>query len=55
MSFFYTKEQKMIKDAVHDFAEKEVKPAASEIDRKDEFLLGKKRTSWVLEVLKHLS
>ena len=37
MSFNYTKEQQMIKDAVHDFAEKEVKPAASEIDRKDEF------------------
>jgi len=37
MSFDYTKEQQMIKEAVHDFAEKEVKPAASEIDRKDEF------------------
>ncbi|MBW1696745.1 MAG: acyl-CoA dehydrogenase family protein [Deltaproteobacteria bacterium] len=37
MDFNYTKEQQMIKDAVRDFAEKEVKPAASEIDRKDEF------------------
>ena len=30
MSFNYTEEQQMIKDMVHDFAEKEVKPKAPE-------------------------
>jgi butyryl-CoA dehydrogenase len=40
MSFNYTEEQQMIKDMVHDFAEKEVKPKAPEIDRKDEFPWG---------------
>lgn len=37
MNFNYTEEQQMIKDTVHDFAENEVKPVASEIDQKDEF------------------
>lgn len=37
MNFNYTEEQLMIKEMVRDFAEKEVKPVASEIDRTDEF------------------
>lgn len=37
MNFLLTDEQKMIQETVRDFAENEVKPVASEIDRTDEF------------------
>ncbi len=37
MNFDLTDEQRMIRDTARDFAEKEVKPAAAEIDRSDEF------------------
>ena len=40
MNFDYSEEQQMIKNMVQDFAEKEIKPLASEIDRKDEFPWG---------------
>jgi butyryl-CoA dehydrogenase len=37
MDFDYTEEQLMIRETVRDFAEKEVKPVAAEIDRTDAF------------------
>jgi len=37
MDFDYTEEQLMIRETVRDFAEKEVKPVAAEIDRIDSF------------------
>lgn len=37
MDFDYTEEQRMIRETVRDFAEKEVKPVAAEIDRTDAF------------------
>ena len=37
MNFDLTEEQRMIRDTAREFAEKEVKPAAAEIDRTDEF------------------
>lgn len=37
MDFTYTEEQLMIRETVRDFAEKEVKPLAAEIDRTDVF------------------
>jgi alkylation response protein AidB-like acyl-CoA dehydrogenase len=40
MNFDYSEEQKMIKDMVSEFTEKEISPLASEIDRKDEFPWG---------------
>ena len=40
MNFDLTEEQRMIRDTAREFAEKEVKPAAAEIDRTDEFPWG---------------
>ena len=37
MNFDLTEEQRMIRDTAREFAEKEVKPAAADIDRTDEF------------------
>ena len=37
MDFHLTEEQRAIQDMVHDFAEKEIVPRASEIDQSDEF------------------
>jgi len=37
MNFDLTEEQRMIRDTAREFAEKEVRPAAAEIDRTDEF------------------
>ena len=37
MNFDLTQEQKMIRDTAREFAEKEVRPEAAEIDRRDEF------------------
>ena len=37
MDFSITEEQKMIRDMVRDFAEKEIRPIADEIDRKSEY------------------
>ncbi len=37
MNFDLTDEQRMLRDVVRAFAEKEIKPRAAEIDRTDEF------------------
>ena len=37
MNFELSDEQQMIRDTVRDFAEREVKPVASELDKKGEF------------------
>ena len=37
MNFDLTEEQKMIRDTVRDFAEREIKPLAKELDEKAEF------------------
>lgn len=48
MNFELSDAQRMLRDMVRDFAEKEIKPRAAEIDRTDEFpgIFGSGWRSW---------
>jgi len=39
LNFDLTEEQQILRDSIRDFAEKEIKPIAEELDEKEEFSL----------------
>lgn len=47
MNFTPTKEQELVRQMVREFAEKEVKPVAAEIDKTEEFPMENVTKSWL--------